>query len=338
MNNIEKDLLLCYIVNGWEQTHLDKETFLPSACYYKDGKIADFMYDSFIFLPSPNYLYDYQPNGAFLKPLTKENWLDYIVNEELADGMNINALDEAVGEGKKALGIDDYKANVFMSMFYPVETTRDFGEVEGRSLDFANLEDRKAGLKWMVDKSTEEFNKRNYKNIRLAGFYWFCEEIDFKGENRGIVNYITDYIRELGMKTCWCPYFWAAGYQNWQEFGIDIAAQQANYFPEHHSDWPNCGGEERLPLVAKACEECGIGVGMEMGDEDRRSIRVFKKYLKAGVEYGFMHKPHIYYMGHGPKVINAVFNDKDEFNHSVYHELYKYIHRILKSEDVITAE
>lgn len=337
-NNIEKDLLLCYIVGAWEKSHLDKNTFLPSAAYFKDGKIVDFMYDSFIFLCQPNYLYDYNENGAFLKPLKKENWLDFVVNDEFAPDMNINALDQAVGEAKKALGDENYKANVFMSMFYPVETTREFGVVDGRMLDFAKLEDRKAGLKWMVDESVKQFNARNYENVRLAGFYWFCEEIDFKDDNKGLVNYITDYIREQGFKTCWCPYFWAAGYQNWKEFGIDIAAQQANFFPEHHRDWPNCGGEERLPLVAEAVKECGIGVGMEMGDEDKRSIRVFKKYLKAGVEFGFMHSPHIYYMGHGPRVINAVFNDSDEFNRSVYDELYKYIHRTLETGDIRTEE
>ena len=331
----EKDMLLCYIADPWHNIHIGKELFLPSAGHIVDGKIQDYMFESFIFLCQPNYLYDYTPKGAFLKPLNKENWLDYITNHEFAPEKNINALDAAVGEIKSALGDEDYTANVFMTLFYPVKSVTEFGEVNGKNLDFSNPDDRIEGMKWMVDESIRQFNEKKFRNIRLSGFYWFCEELDFSDEgSKSISLTVTDYVREKGLKTCWCPYFYAPGYEIWKELGFDIATHQANFFPEHHADWPNRGTEERLPLVAATVKECGIGVGMEMGDSEIASAVIFKKYLKAGVEYGFMHAPHIYYMGRGPETVSDICNSDNKCLRTTYDELYKYINRTLTVEDI----
>lgn len=334
-NNEEKDMLLCYIADEWHNIHIEKELFIPCAGYIKDGRIEDHMYDSYIFLCQPNFLYAWNEQGAYLKPLTKADWLKYITDHEFAEGKNISALDEAVGEVKKAVNDGEYKANVFMTLFYPVKTAENFGEVCGKKLDFKNQEDRNLAMKWMVDESIRQFNEKNYQNIRLAGFYWFCEDLDYSDEgSKFITRFITDYIRSKGLKTCWCPYFYAAGYDQWKELGFDIAAHQANYFPLHHADWPNRGGRERLPLVAETVKKCGIGVGMEMGDAEQASAEIFKEYMKAGVEFGFMHAPHIYYMGRGPLTVSAMSKSDNPVLRSAYDELYKYIHRVLTSEDI----
>ena len=78
----------------------------------------------------------------------------------------------------------------------------EFGEVDGENLDLLDVENKKKALKWMVDKSIEEFNKRNYAHIDLGGFYWFYESIAMKPEehNEEFLRYITDYIRSLGYK------------------------------------------------------------------------------------------------------------------------------------------
>lgn len=334
MAHAEKDLLLCYIVDYFGLIPNDKELFKRAVGYYRDGKLVDFMYDSFIFLSQPNYLYDYLPEGPSRKPLTKEDWLGFIREEEFARGMSINALEAAVGEAKQELGDADYRANVFMSLLYPVNTVAEFGEVDGKMLNFAHLEDRKAALKWMVDESIRQFDEQNYQHVRLAGMYWFCEEMDYQDYNREMAVYITDYIRSRGYKTCWCPWFGAPGYEDWKELGFDIATQQANFFPEHRKDWPNRGTKERLPMVAERTRKYGIGVGMEMSDAKHESAEVFKQYLETGAREGFMYYPHIYYMGRGPKVINAIYNSEDAYVRSVYDELYKYIHRTLRPEDV----
>ena len=181
-NNV-KELLKTYIVDADGSAEIDTEAFVHTVGYVKDGKITDFLYDSFIFLPQPNYLYDYAPGGTGgRKPMNKAEWTDYIENEEFKSGMNVNALNEATGIVKKELGISDYKSHVFLSIFYPHNDMHEFGEVDGENLDLLDVENKKKALKWMVDKSIEEFNKRNYEHIDLGGFYWFYESIAMKPE------------------------------------------------------------------------------------------------------------------------------------------------------------
>ena len=71
-----------------------------------------------------------------------------------------------------------------------------------------------------------------------------------------------------------------------------------------------------------------------MSDAEHESAEVFKQYLETGAREGFMHYPHIYYLGRGPQVLNNIFTSPDPYVQSVYHELYKYIHRTLKPEEV----
>ncbi len=335
---MEKDLLLCYIVDASGHLYIDKETFMPSVAKMQNGKVTDFMYDSFIFLSQPNYLYNYTADGAYRKPMTMADWQAYLTDEEFAAGYNIDALNAAVGEAKAALGNTDYKANVFMTLMYPVSDVTNFGTVDGKNLDFSNMQDRMAGIKWLVDTSLAMFNSRGYEHIRPAGFYWFTEDLSFSDGNEPLLRFTTDYVRSLGRKTCWCPYFLACGYDRWQDMGFDIAAHQANFFPEHKKMWPNRGTAERLPAVAEISKKTGIGVGMEMSDSLPASAHVFKQYLKAGAETGFMHKPHIYYIGTGPKTLKAVFESKDEYVKSVYGELHKFINRTLKPEEINLKE
>ena len=162
---------------------IDTEAFVHTVGYVKDGKIIDFLYDSFIFMPQPNFLYDHTPGGTGEKhPMNKAQWTDFIENQEFMSGMNIDALNGATGIVKKELGNSDYKSHAFLSIFYPHNDMHEFGEVDGVNLDLSVLENKKKALKWMVDKSIEEFNKRNYEHIDLGGFYWFYEDIDMKPE------------------------------------------------------------------------------------------------------------------------------------------------------------
>ena len=129
-----------------------KNDLLPSVAYMEDGKIQDTMFDSFIILPSPVYLYDYnRMEEGCHKPMTKREWQVYIDEVQYAKEYNMDELDAAVGETKKALGRDDYQANVFLSLFYPTKGIGDaFGEVYGKALDLTNDEDRAAAVQWMA--------------------------------------------------------------------------------------------------------------------------------------------------------------------------------------------
>ncbi len=340
VTKVGEDILLCYISEAWKDISISKDEFLPSVAYTVDGKIVDYMYDSFIFLCQPNYLYSWDSNGAaYLKPFTKSDWSNYISNEEFASDKNINALDSAVGEAKKALNDTDYKAKVYMTLFYPVTTVTSFGTVNGKNLNLSVLEDRYTAMEWMVDESIRQFNSKNYQNIELAGFYWFCEEMyETGGDGLKIAQHTTDYVRTKGLITTWCPYYKASQYNNYKALGFDIATEQANYFPEHRTDWPNKGGSERLDGVALDHQKYGIGVGMEMADTEVASALVFKEYMKAAIEKDFMQTDHIYYMSTGPELIKTLSESNNTLLRTTYDELYEFLHRTLNVDDISFTE
>ncbi len=331
-----KELLKTYIIAADDSAEpIDTETFVHTVGYVKDGKIVDFLYDSFIFMPQPNFLYDHAPGGTGERiPMNKEQWTDYIENQEFMSGMNIDALDEATGIVKKEIGNSDYKSHAFLSIFYPHNDMHEFGEVDGVNLDLSNVEHKKKSLKWMVDKSLEEFNKRNYEHIDLGGFYWFCEDISMRPEdhNEEILVYITDYIRSLGYLTAWSPWYGAPGNETWQKYGFDMAGQQANYFPEH-KDWPNQGGKERLPGLSAKIEKFGCSAEIEMADFVERSAEVVNDYYAEGAKAGWMNKYHLYYMSVGPKLIEKLSKTDNKVLHSAYDNTYRFIKGIYSPDN-----
>ncbi len=324
-----QDIMLTYI----SASAATKELFMPCVAYIKDGKIKGRMFDSFLFLPSPNYLYNYTKEGHSLKPMQKQDWLSYIYDLEFAPGLNVNALDEAVGETNKALGEDGYKAGVFLSLFRPVEGVGEFGEVGGKNLNFSSPEDRIAGIKWFIDEQLSEFNKRNFKNIYPAGFYWFHESIDFDRDGE-MLRPILDYIRSLGLKSIWAPYFKARGYDRAKENGFDLVAMQGNYFPGNPK-FPNAGPLSRLDELAEIVKSLGIGVTIELSADNEPGITGVKQYLKYGVERGYMDGYHVYYINSTCKSITGLCHAEDGYFRGLYDNFHDFFKKTLKVGDIV---
>ena len=335
------NVLLTYICDGASgSVPVSRDVMLPSVAYIKDGKICDTLFDTFLFLPAPNYVRAGVSNkDAGMASLDQKNWKDYIENEVYTDGMNLDALDAATGEMKKELGLEDYKTNVIFSLFYPVRAVTEFGEVESRMLDLSKLEDRKAAVKWMVDENIAQFNKRGYKNIKIAGFYWFCEAINYNNNDPDIIKvigYITDYIRSLDMVTMWLPYFLANSYEKGRSFGFDLMAMQPNFFPS--KDLPNAGGEERLYQTAELALKYDIGVEMECELANEPSVTNLKKYYRAGVKTGYIDAFHAFYFQRGPLRLFDIFNSDDAYIRSAYDDTYKFIRKTLVHEEMEIKE
>lgn len=322
------DVLRVYISGEATTT----EEFMPCTAYIVDNRVRDVMFEAFLFQPSPNFLYDGSAENDGMAELTKKDWLHYIHDFEFAEGVNVDALEEAVGETQKLLG-KSYKAGVYMSLFMPVKSVTNFGEVDGRSLDFSKKEDRMAAVKWMVDEQIRQFNAKNYQNLEITGFYWFHESIDYRDdETLEVIKYATDYVRSLGYITIWAPFFASPAYDRWKEYGFDLATMQPNYFLYGS---PNGGGEERLTQAAAASKRCGIGVEIELEDVKEPSITVTKKYLRTGVEEGYMKGFNTFYISSGPKAVEQLYQAKKTYIRSLYDDMYKFIKNKSRAKDIV---
>lgn len=310
-----KDVLLSYIC-GKGREPITKEIYLPHVAYIEDGKIKDTLFDSVLYLPYVNYLYD----GGTKRPLKKEDW-QYYVDVQYQNGVNMDALDEAAKEVGEAIGDPDYKVGVFLSILYPVTAVEDFGEINGRHLNFKNVADRKEALKWLIDIQKDGYDAKKYKHLKLLGYYWFTEEINYgDAQLLEMLHFTTDYVRTLGLITTWIPYFNASGFNDWRHLGFDIACYQPNYaFNQKVPD-------KRLFDAANTAKLLGMCIELEMGGTDGWNIERMKKYYAAGAITGYMKDAaHLYYQGGVPGYYYSAYISEDPNLHSIYKDTYDFI-------------
>ncbi len=318
-----KDVLLSYICHE-DIDPITKEIYMPHVAYIKDGEIKDILFDTFMFLPYGAFLYQDKKK----KPLKKDSWQHYI-DVQFTPDRNMDALEAALSETKEALGLEDYKAGVFMSLLYPVHGV-DFGEVNGERLDFSSLEDRKKGLKWLIDEQLALFEERNYEHLFIQGFYWFTEEIDYSdGQLLELLKFTTDYVRSLGYINSWIPYYQASGYNEWDKLGFEIACYQPNYAFDFSIP------ESRIYDAAEEAKLLGMCIELEIGGNSAEYVSRMKQYYAAGARTGFMSEAiHMYYQGGVPGSIYAAYKSSDPYVNSLYHDTYKFIKGTFNPEPV----
>ncbi len=319
-----KDVLLAYFCHE-RISPITKEIFLPHVAYIENGEIKDTLFDGYLFLPYVAFLYE----GYKKRPLQKKDWQHYI-DTQFIDGFNMDALDEAAKEVGKALDIKDFKVSVYMSILYPVTEVREFGEVNGKKLDFALLEDRKSALQWLIDEQYARFTAKKYKHLDLKGFYWFTEEINYADEQLlSLLRFTTDHVRELGLITTWIPYYHASGYNDWRHLGFDLVCYQPNYaFNQSVPD-------SRLFDAASTAKLMGMCIELEVGGTADWNIERIKKYYAAGAITGYMKEAaHMYYQDGVPGIYYAAYKSKDENLHSVYNDTYRFIKGTFKADEI----
>lgn len=94
-------------------------------------------------------------------------------------------------------------------------------------MDFSRQEDQVKATRWYIDELMKRFKQAKYKHLKLSGFYWLAEDIDF---TKDLSVPLSKYIHSMNKTFCWIPYWQAKGYNQWRELGFDIAYQQPNHF------------------------------------------------------------------------------------------------------------
>ena len=318
------DVVLSYLCPN--EVRVTKDQYLAYVAYLEKGEIKDTYFDGFMYLPYVKYLY----SGGQKKELTKDEWEAWNNWQFVAD-YNFDALDAAVDQTKEALGLDaDYSVGTYLSLFYPVYGATNFGELNGKQMDFNKIEDRKAVLKWFVDIQLEAFKAKGYDSVRLSGFYWFVEEMSGSDPHvQELCNYICDYIRSLGYQTTWIPYFNASGNTSWKQFGFDTACLQPNY--AFNEEIPL----ERIYDAANLAKLYGMSIEIEIeSTSDVKWVNRYRDYLYAGADIGFMTESvHMYYLAGMPGAIyNAYVSANPDIN-CIYRETYLFIKGKLGAPD-----
>ena len=308
---------------------------MPYVAYYnKNGEIADFFFDSYLFLPCNTY----GTTGASLhysssNPTHAEDWTAYIEDTFYA-GANVDALNTAYGIAKTSLNEPDKKAGVVFSILYPGRDAGSrFGSLGGRTLNLTKYSDRQYAVKWMIDEQLRLFNEAGYENLELIGFYWLEEYLSKTNtsEDTKLFQYASNYLHSLGLKFVWIPYYNANGYAKWKTLGFDIACYQPNMF------WQTTADPDRVANCVSTAKSNGMCVELELDHRVFSDFEYYNRYLDylAGcLDGGAIDSVKMYYQGGKTGVYYSAWQYNTTVARSIYDLTYKYAKGTLTNADI----
>ena len=283
-----------------------RSIFKPYIGYVDEkGKYVDTMFDAVMFLTSMGRA---PSGGSMIKPggpTTWEDWM-YLSDNTFGEGINVCALDEEVGEMKKQLKLDEnYKVSVFLTVPCPKMSDIVFGDIDGDGKDdkLQTPDDCFKAYMLFVRESKKRFETKNFKNVKLAGFFWFSEDIEdsYNEYELEFVRRCTKAVHDENMKMVFIPYWQAPGSDYAHDLGMDAVIMQPNLsFMEFAQTDP----EKFMDEFTENAKRFHTGIQLEMMDNieytDKKYIDYFIQYLYSAYESGMMKGSlHAYYQGAG---------------------------------------
>lgn len=319
-----------------------KERMAHYVAYDDPEGRASWLFDGFLFLeimdPGPSgagkkfangYTYQDKP----LESASRDDWqrlIDYCFE---SDG-GIGALEAAVAEAAAGLGEPPAKRRVVMSIPEPIvyrtvddRSTVYWGAIDGEPLDFAKPDDRARACQWFIDRVRYEFDRKKYRYVELAGFYWLAEK---STDTQGILRTVAEYLDGLKYSFNWIPYFNAAGYAQWKTFGFHNAYLQPNYF--FNASLP----VSRLDEACALAEKYDMQMELEF-DENALAARGMayrlRDYLEAFRRHGIWADRRLAYY-QGSSALQSLKESSDAADRALYHEFCRFVvTRPLRSAD-----
>lgn len=140
---------------------------------------------------------------------------------------------------------------------------KDWGEIDGREMDFSKEEDQIAATKWYIGELVERFKAAKYKHLELSGFYWVAEDTHHCEE---LTIPLSEYIHSEGKLFYWIPYWQAKGHEEWKRLGFDVAYQQPNHFFNHSIP------DSRLDEACATARRHGMAMEFEFDEKATAAI------------------------------------------------------------------
>ena len=309
----------------------DTDFYKPYVAYLdENGKIKDTLFDGYLYLPSTSEL---PSGGRAYGTSVYSDWL-YLFDDMFSSYQGLSALDKTATEVKQALSLgSDWKLKVFVTIPHLDTTLTDFGDIDGDGVseDLTVMANRVKVARLYAEKVIKKFNGSKYKNLELCGFYWFHEAIS--GEDATTAQKVSASLKEIDMPLFWIPYFNAAGYNRWEEFGFEVGCFQPNY--AFHADV----ARERLYYASMYAMRYGMCIEIETDDQVFSSDLFYRKYtdyLWGGVKYGYIDAIHMYYQS-GAVFYKECYSSDPKIR-NLYDLTYKFIKGTLKTECAPAAD
>lgn len=223
-----QDMALIY-QGGSHRLDWTVDEFRPYVVHqFADGS-RDWLFDGFLFLEfkdgsGRNYTVGYEKLNA-----RKGEWA-WLLDRIFEQGKSLSALDRCIDEEIARLGKPAFRHRVVLGLPEAIRDQKDWGELDGRTMDFSKEEDQIAATKWYIEELVDRFKAAGYKHLDLSGFYWVAEDTNHCAE---LTIPLSEYIHSKDKLFYWIPYWQAKGHEDWKHLGFDVAYQQPNHFFNH---------------------------------------------------------------------------------------------------------
>lgn len=268
-----QDLALIY-QGGSHRMDWTVDEFRPYVVHEFTDGTKDWLFDGFLFLEFKNgsgrhYTVGYEKLNA-----RKGEWA-WLLDRIFEEGKSLSALDACITEQIAELGKPGFKHQIVLGLPEAILDQKDWGELDGRVLDFSKEEDQLAATRWYIDELMKRFKAAKYKNLELSGFYWVAETNNYCGQ---LTVPISEYIHSLGKLFYWIPYWQSKGAEDWKALGFDVAYQQPNHFFNHSIP------DSRLDDACAFAREHGMAMEFEFdekatADRENSSHARMKAYI-----------------------------------------------------------
>ena len=315
-----QDMALIY-QGGSHRLDWTADEFRPYVVHrFADGS-KDWLFDGFLFLEFKNgsgrhYTVGYEKLNA-----RKGEWA-WLLDRIFEEGKSLSALDQCITEEIAELGKPGFKHQIVLGLPEAIRDQKDWGELNGRAMDFSKEEDQLAVTKWYIDELVKRFKAAKYRNLELSGFYWVAETNNYCGQ---LTVPISEYIHSLGKLFYWIPYWQSKGAEDWKALGFDVAYQQPNHFFNHSIP------DSRLDDACAFARKHGMAMEFEFDDallEKTAGSEVYRRrlreYMDGAKEHGiYGRKPLAYY--HGQNTLYELSVSAAAEDRKLYHEFCRFV-------------
>ena len=285
-----RDLALIY-QGGAHRIDWTKDDFSAYVTHtFADGR-EEWTFDGYLFLEFKDGKGRQFAPGYEKLNARRAEW-EWYLDRLFEKDKSLDALDKCIADKKALIGDPGFRHKIALTVMVPIVDQKDWGELDGRALNFNDIEDRETAARWFIDQLVARFKDAGYKNLDLTALYWIAESTNGSGS---MPQRISPYIHCKGLKFIWMPWFKAPGHDNWQKHGFDMVYLQPNYFfyndvdPSRVNEAVNIAKSYNLGLEFE-CDENFITKPERM----ERFFTYLDTYERRSV---FEHSPLAYYTG-----------------------------------------
>lgn len=290
----------------------------------KDGNVTDTFFDSFQFAP----LRGATPSGGNLNQsggtqTVKSDW-EYYLDSVFDAEYNCGAIEQAMEQVKTATGKTDAAVSMVLTIPFPTVGNKPFGDINGDGKDeyCRNTEEQLAIYEWFFDQVEQRLAQRNYKNIRLGGYYWEQEGLSMIADEHALIKAVAERIHARGAKFFWIPFLYGNGFDMLDDLGFDSAVMQPNYAFYDYID------ERFLAELDVELRKYGLGMEIEIHWDALTSSDYLSRYygyLNGGSTLGYMHAANAYYQNSNPGTFYHMAKSNSAKLRSAYDDTYAYV-------------